>query len=87
MPDMNGVELIRKLRAHVPGLRVVVMSGIADTLGLSEANTGADAVIQKSANEVPQLVRCVNRLLGRDAPRKPPRSYRQARQPGRKSIY
>ena len=37
--------------------------GFTDTLGLDEANTGADIVLQKSNNEVPQLIRAVTRLL------------------------
>jgi hypothetical protein len=39
------------------------VSGFTDTLGLDEASTGADIVLQKSNNEVPQLIRAVNRLL------------------------
>ena len=46
----------------------MLVSGFVDTLGLNEASTGADAVIQKSANEVTHLVRAVNRLLRRKKP-------------------
>ncbi len=65
MPRMDGLELIGRLRKHTPGLPIVLISGYVDTLGLSEASTGADVVIQKSANEVSHLVRSVNRLLRR----------------------
>jgi CheY-like chemotaxis protein len=65
MPRMDGLELIKRLRKQVPGLPIVLISGYVDTLGLNEASTGADAVIQKSANEVSHLVRAVNRLLRR----------------------
>lgn len=65
MPRMNGIELIAKLREQSPHLPVVLISGFVDSLGLSEASTGADVVIQKSANEVAHLVRSVNRLLRR----------------------
>jgi hypothetical protein len=41
----------------------VLLSGFVDALGLNEQTTGAEAVIQKSANEVPHLVRAVARLL------------------------
>jgi hypothetical protein len=41
-------------------------------MGLNEDNTGADVVIQKSANEVAHLVRSVNRLLRRKPTRKAP---------------
>jgi len=40
---------------------------------LNEDSTGADAVLQKSANEVTHLLRAVQRLLRRKPPaRKPP---------------
>jgi hypothetical protein len=42
-----------------------------DALGLSEDNTGADVVIQKSANEVSHLVRAVARLLRKKPVKKP----------------
>jgi CheY-like chemotaxis protein len=63
MPKMNGVELIVRLRKQHPGTAVILISGFTDTLGLDEASTGADIVLQKSNNEVPQLIRAVNRLL------------------------
>ncbi|MGH9663111.1 MAG: response regulator [Bryobacteraceae bacterium] len=71
MPRMNGTELIRRIRNQELSVPVILLSGFADTLGLSEDNTGADVVIQKSANEVGHLIRSVNRLL-RNASRKPP---------------
>jgi CheY-like chemotaxis protein len=63
MPKMNGVELIGRLRKLHPATSVILISGFTDTLGLDEASTGADIVLQKSNNEVPQLIRAVNRLL------------------------
>ena len=63
MPKMNGVEFIARLRKQHPAMSVILISGFTDTLGLNEANTGADVVIQKSSNEVSHLVRSVNRLL------------------------
>jgi len=69
MPGMTGVELLGKVRELDAKVPIILISGFVDTLGLNEENTGADAVIQKSANEVQQLVRCVQRLLR--APRKP----------------
>jgi CheY-like chemotaxis protein len=63
MPRMDGLELIGRLRMHTPGLPIVLISGYVDTLGMNEASTGADVVIQKSANEVSHLIRSVNRLL------------------------
>lgn len=71
MPDMNGVELISQLRQDGSTVPIVLLSGFTDTLGLNEENTGADVVLQKSANEVAHLIRAVNRLL---RPKKPPGS-------------
>ncbi len=71
MPQMNGVEFIAKVREFNTVVPVILVSGFVDTLGLTEENTGADAVIQKSANEVPQLLRAVNRLLRKKTARKP----------------
>ena len=71
MPRMDGLELIVRLRKRTPDLPIVLISGYVDALGLSEENTRADAVIQKSANEVSHLVRAVARLLRQ---RKPPSS-------------
>lgn len=75
MPRMNGLELIRKVRELDSRLPIILVSGYAEALGLTEANTGADAVIPKSAHEVQQLVRLVNRLLPRAAPKKPAASH------------
>lgn len=72
MPKMNGTELIQQIRKRELSVPVILLSGFADSLGLSENNTGADVVIQKSANEVGHLIRSVNRLLRRN--RKPPGS-------------
>jgi CheY-like chemotaxis protein len=82
MPKMNGVELIVRLRKQHPATAVILISGFTDTLGLDEASTGADIVLQKSNNEVPQLIRAVNRLLRKQQqpPKKPTGS-----QPGSKT--
>jgi CheY-like chemotaxis protein len=75
MPLMDGVEVIVRLRKLDPNARVILLSGFVDPLGLTEQNTGADAVIAKSSNEPAQLVRSVKRLVNRPA-RKPPRSQK-----------
>jgi CheY-like chemotaxis protein len=62
MPGMNGAELIERLRACNANTRFIVLSGFVEPLGLTEANTGADAVIAKSANEGAHLLRWVKRL-------------------------
>jgi CheY-like chemotaxis protein len=72
MPGMDGVELISRLRQVRPGAPVILLSGFADTLGLTQENTGADAVIQKSAHEVAHLVRAVAKIAQQKFVRKPP---------------
>jgi len=65
MPKMDGIEFIRELRKQHPAMSVILISGFTDALGLNEASTGADIVLQKSSNEVGHLIRAVNRLLKR----------------------
>lgn len=71
MPRMNGLQLIERIREREPSIPIILLSGFVDALGLDEASSGADIVIQKSANEVTHLIRSVSRLLQRKAPRKP----------------
>jgi len=79
MPRMNGVELIQRLRVLNPNARVVLLSGFVDPLGLSEENTGADVVLQKSSLEPVQLVRAVKRLVNARTVRKPVSSVKDRR--------
>ena len=76
MPKMNGLELITKIRGRQMEMPIILISGYADALGMTEAGTGATVVIAKSAAEVPQLIRSVNRLLRRPAQKKPVGSQR-----------
>jgi DNA-binding NtrC family response regulator len=69
--SIGGLEFIRAAREKHPTLAVIVLSGVTDAMGLHEANTGADVVLQKNANEVQQLLRNVKRLLARKPARKP----------------
>ena len=75
---IDGVEVIRRIRLSSPESPVILLSGFVEPLGLNEENTGADAVIAKSANEPAQLVRAVKRLLNRGV-RKPPASQKNLR--------
>lgn len=75
MPRMDGGELIQRIRALDPNARIILLSGFVEPLGLTEENTGADAVISKSANEAAHLVRWVKRLANRPV-RKPPASQK-----------
>jgi CheY-like chemotaxis protein len=71
MPRMNGLELIEKIRLVNPNARIILLSGFVEPLGLTEENTGADAVIAKSSNEPAHLVRWIKRLVNRATNRKP----------------
>jgi CheY-like chemotaxis protein len=86
MPRMDGLELISRLRKQSPELPIVLISGYADALGMSEDSTSADAVIQKSANEISHLVRSVNRLLKKKSSPKKPASPETSLRAKRKSL-
>ena len=75
MPRMNGGELIQRIRLLDPNARIILLSGFVEPLGLTEQNTGADAVVTKSASEPATLVRTVKRLMNRIV-RKPPGSQK-----------
>src|SRR5215471_9456362 len=60
---IDGLDLIARLHSQWPNLPVILISEFVEALGLNEENTGADAVIQKSANEVTHLIRATSRLL------------------------
>jgi CheY-like chemotaxis protein len=76
MPAMNGKELIAHIRVLRPAARIILLSGFVEPLGLTEENTGADAVMAKSANEPAHLLRLVKRLASSPARRKPPQQER-----------
>lgn len=63
MPKMKGTDVIRHIRASGKTTPVILISSVVDTLGLNEANTGADAVVSKTAAEINHLLRAVARLL------------------------
>ncbi len=77
MEPMNGVEFISRLRKRGFEKPILLLSGFAEAVGLNPETTGADAVVQKSANEVATLVRQTRRLL---APKKPAGSQAGGRQ-------
>lgn len=74
MPVLDGIQLTVRLRERNPVIRVILISGVAEALGLDETNTGADVVVQKNCHEVATLTRAVNRLLAHKPARKPVRS-------------
>ena len=73
MPKLDGIQLIARMRERNPATPIVLISGLAEALGLNETNTGANTVLQKDCHEVAALTRAVNRLLARKPPRKPAR--------------
>ena len=69
MSPIDGLELIAKLRARNFQKPIILLTGFAEALGLRPDTTGADLVLQKSANEVASLLRHTKRLL--HPPKKP----------------
>jgi len=80
MSPVDGKKLIATLRDQNFSKPIILLSGLANALGFSPENTRADAVIQKSANEIAHLVRDTKRLL---TPKKPSGSQRRRAPRGR----
>lgn len=72
MDPVDGLELICQLRKNDVFAPVILLTGFAHNLGLCPENTGANVVLQKSADELASLLRHIKRLL--QPPRKPVRS-------------
>jgi CheY-like chemotaxis protein len=71
MGAMDGVELIRRIRATDSPAGIILLSGFIDCLGMTAQSTGADELINKSNKEVPELLRAVRKLCTRPRRRKP----------------
>jgi CheY-like chemotaxis protein len=71
MGGIDGVELIRRIRATDAPTRIILLSGFIDCLGITTESSGADEVINKSNKEVPELLRAVRKLAVRPRRRKP----------------
>ena len=82
MPGMKGVEVIAKIRETHPRLPIILLSGFSDRLALDRKITQADAVLQKGAREVKELLETVNRLVYRPA-RKPAARVQAHKRTGR----
>lgn len=63
LSDLGGPELIARLRETTPRTPAIILSGYVATLGLTEASTGADALVTKGPNELKQLIRAIAHLL------------------------
>jgi CheY-like chemotaxis protein len=68
LPGMTGSDLIHEILKRKLPVHTVLLSGFVDALGLNEANTGADVVLQKSSQELSHLVRSVKALLRKRKP-------------------
>jgi CheY-like chemotaxis protein len=86
MPSMTGVDLIRKVREQNFTAPTILLSGFVEALGLDQNNTGADAVIQKNANEIPHLLRAVKSVLRNASSRRPVKSEAPPTKPRRKKA-
>lgn len=75
MGEMDGLELIRRIRGKESPVRIILLSGYIDCLGLTTETSGADELINKSNKEVPELLRAIRRLETRP-PRRSPSSHR-----------
>jgi CheY-like chemotaxis protein len=83
MREIDGLELIRRIRASGSPTRTVLLSGFL--LPFNEQTSGADQVVQKSAREIPELLRVLVKLTARPRRRQaqsekghPPRRNSQA---------
>jgi CheY-like chemotaxis protein len=75
MAPMDGLQLIEAVRTWDTKMPVILLSGFAECIGLEPKSTGADVVLQKSANEVTMLARHTKRLL---TPKKPAGSHQES---------
>ena len=62
MGGMDGLQLIRLIRASDSPARIVLLSGFVECMGMTEESTGADEVLSKSNKEVQDLLRVVKKL-------------------------
>jgi CheY-like chemotaxis protein len=75
MPQMNGAEVVRKIKKSAPRLPVILLSGYTEPLNLEALVKDADCILSKGMREIPELLNAVRRLL-RKATRKPAASVR-----------
>jgi len=65
MDGIDGLELIRRIRAADTPTSIILLSGFIDCLGLTAKASGADEMINKSNKEIPELLRAVKKLAAR----------------------
>jgi len=55
MPRMNGAELIQRIRGANPNIRVILLSGFVEPLGLTEASTSRTRTRSRRQKATPKL--------------------------------
>ena len=63
MPDLQGSEVIKRIRLRDPSVPIVILSGYVEKLGLTKDQIGADMVLSKGPNEDRDLARSIARLV------------------------
>lgn len=71
MERMSGIDLIAQVRATGRKSLLILLSGFAGCLGITEESSGADAVLCKSHREQEELLRTIRELMARETRRKP----------------
>ena len=85
MSGIDGVELIRRIRATDSPARIILLSGFIGCLGMTEQSTGADELISKSNKEVPELLRAIRKLASEAAAAERPHRLKAATIAGRRA--
>jgi CheY-like chemotaxis protein len=66
MPEMNGVELLKHVRAHYPMIRPIMITGyVTMENALACIRYGADSCVFKPLNDLSQLENAVNEATRR----------------------
>jgi CheY-like chemotaxis protein len=71
MGGIDGVELIRRIRATDAPVRIILLSGFIGCLGMTTESSGADELVNKSNKEIPELLRAIRKLAAHPHRRKP----------------
>ncbi|MDZ7637150.1 MAG: hypothetical protein U5J83_02665 [Bryobacterales bacterium] len=77
LDQQNGVEFLRETREQFATLPTILLLNPLEEMSVDRGSCCADVVVAKQANEVQELVRSVERLLARKAPRKKPAAIRK----------
>jgi two-component system cell cycle sensor histidine kinase/response regulator CckA len=64
MPQMNGVDLAKRLRLNLPGLKVLFMSGYSESISLPKNTSDENTIFLSKPVPMPTLLEKVRQLLG-----------------------